>query len=71
MAKTTEPKGSRVQDELYFNTMFEALERMRQKNREKLERLRIEVGDEKFEQIEKLLTGSNKKKRFISVVQSN
>ena len=71
MAKTTEPKGSRVQDELYFNAMFEALERMRQKNREKLERLRIEVGDEKFEQIEKLLTGSNKKKRFISVVQSN
>ena len=71
MAKTTEPKGSRVQDELYFNAMFEALERMRQKNREKLERLRIEVGDEKFEQIEKLLTGSNKKKRFMIVLQSN
>ena len=71
MAKTTEPKASQVKDELYFNAMFEALERMRQKNREKLERLRIEVGDEKFEQIEKLLTGSNKKKRFISVVQSN
>ena len=71
MAKTAQPKMSPVRDEFYSNAMFEALERMRQKKREKLEKLRIDIGKDKYDEIAKLLTGSERKKRFISVLQSN